>query len=181
MPRAGPMATALPAGYDGSPQSFGDLIVQLNGIVKISASFFFCSALTMSFPVFGAEGDIVLKTIADAPKGKDTSVDLGAPGPSAGDMFVFDEPLVDEHHRLIGNNGGFCITVRLNAFSQCQWTLQLRDGTITVGGQEAQSGPSTLPVVGTTGAYQAYAGTLLTQPLPDGTFSQVITLHRTGR
>jgi hypothetical protein len=155
--------------------------VHLKGVAKLSLPFFLCSALAVPFPASGAEGEIVLKTIAEAPKGKDASIDLGVQGPSQGDMFIFDEPLLDERHRLIGNNGGFCITVRPKAFSQCQWTLQLKDGTITVGGQEAQSGPSTLPVIGTTGAYESYIGTLLTQPLPDGTFSQVVNLHRIDR
>jgi hypothetical protein len=155
--------------------------VRLNDVAKLCVPFFICSALVTSFPAYGTDREIVLRTIADAPKGKNTSVDLGIQGTSEGDMFVFDQPLVDEQQRPIGNNSGFCITVRANAFSQCQWTLQLRDGTITVAGQETQSGPSTLPVIGTTGAYQIYGGTLITQPLPDGRFSQVINLHRIDR
>ncbi|MFC0690843.1 allene oxide cyclase barrel-like domain-containing protein [Paraburkholderia humisilvae] len=123
----------------------------------------------------------MLKTFADANAGTKTPVDLGAPGPSQGDMLVFDQPLLDVRHKVIGNNGGFCITVRPGVFSQCQWTLQLADGTITVGGQEAASGPSTLPVIGATGAYQQYGGVLVTQPMPDGTFSQIVTLRRIAR
>lgn len=160
---------------------YGELIVQLDGFAKLSVPFLVFSALAISFPVFGADREIVLKTIAEAPRGKDTPVDLGARGPSQGDIFVFDEPLLDERRKVIGNNGGFCITVRPNVFSQCQWTLQLGNGTITVGGQEAQSGPSTLAVIGTTGAYQDYDGVLVTQPLPDGTFSQNVTLRRIDR
>jgi len=136
------------------------------------------SALTISLPVFAADSEIVLKTIADANAGTKTPVDLGEHGPSQGDVFIFDQPLLNEQHKAIGNNGGFCITVRPGAYSQCQWTLQLRDGTITVAGQEAASGPSTLPVIGTTGAYQQYRGVLVTKPLPDGTYSQIITLRR---
>jgi hypothetical protein len=135
----------------------------------------------MSWPAFASNSAIVLKTIADANAGTKTPIDLGARGPSQGDLFVFDQPLLDEQHKVIGSNGGFCITVRAGVFSQCQWTLQLGDGTITVGGQEAASGPSTLPVIGTTGAYQQYNGVLVTQPLPDGTFSQIITLRRITR
>ena len=155
--------------------------MQLNSFAKLGARFVVCSALAISLPAVAAESAIVLKTIADANRGTKTPVDLGVHGPSQGDIFVFDQPLLDEHRKVIGNNGGFCITVRPGVFSQCQWTLQLDEGTITVGGQEAESGPSTLPVIGTTGAYQQYNGVLVTEPLPDGTFSQIVTLHRIAR
>jgi hypothetical protein len=155
--------------------------MQFNRLARAGAHFLVGSALAISLPAFATNSVIVLKTIADANAGTKTPVDLGAHGPSQGDIFVFDQPLLNEQHKAIGNNGGFCITVRPGAFSQCQWTLQLGDGTITVGGQEAASGPSTLPVIGTTGAYQQYNGVLVTKPLPDGTYSQVITLRRIGR
>jgi hypothetical protein len=155
--------------------------MRLDRLAKPGARFLVCSALAISLPAFAADNAIVLKTIADANAGTKTPVDLGARGPSQGDIFVFDQPLLDEQHKVIGNNGGFCITVRPGVFSQCQWTLQLADGTITVGGQEAASGSSTLPVIGTTGAYQQYTGVLVTTPLPDRTFSQIVTLHRIAR
>jgi hypothetical protein len=153
------------------------LIMQLR-LARVGVRFLVCSALAISVPAFAADSALVLRTIANANAGTKTPVDLGERGPSQGDIFVFDQPLLNEQHKAIGNNGGFCITVRPGVFSQCQWTLQLSDGTITVGGQEAESGPSTLPVIGTTGAYQHYDGVLVTEPLPDGTFSQIITLRR---
>jgi hypothetical protein len=155
--------------------------MQLNNLARAGVHFLVCAALGVSLPAFAAQSVIVLKTIADAKTGTKSNVDLGEHGPSQGDIFVFDQPLLDGQHKAIGNNAGFCITVRPGVFSQCQWTLQLDDGTITVGGQEAASGPSTLPVIGTTGAYQPYRGVLLTQPLPDGTFSQIVTLRRIGQ
>jgi hypothetical protein len=155
--------------------------MQFSRLARAGAHFLVGSALAISLPAFATNSVIVLKTIADANAGTKTPVDLGEHGPSQGDIFVFDQPLLNEQHKAIGNNGGFCVTVRPGAFSQCQWTLQLGDGTITVGGQEAASGPSTLPVIGTTGAYQQYNGVLVTKPLPDGTYSQVITLRRIGR
>jgi hypothetical protein len=160
---------------------YGELIVSLKHLASLGVGCLVCSASITSLPAVASDSEIVLKTIADANRGTKTPVDLGARGPSQGDIFVFDQPLLDEHHKVIGNNGGFCITVRPDVFSQCQWTLQFGDGTITVGGQEAASGPSTLPVTGTTGAYQQYDGVLVTEPLPDGTFSQVINLRRHTR
>jgi hypothetical protein len=36
-------------------------------------------------------------------------------------------------------------------------------------------------VIGTTGAYRQYDGVLLTEPLGDGTFSQMVTLRRIAK
>src|ERR1700754_3411819 len=138
-------------------------IMQLR-LTSVVVCFLACSTLTISLPVLASDSAIVLRTIADANVGTKTPVDLGEHGPSQGDIFVFDQPLLNEQHKAIGNNAGFCITVRPGVFSQCQWTLQLNDGTITIGGQEAETGPSTLPVIGTTGAYEQYRGVLLTTP-----------------
>ncbi|MFC0401388.1 allene oxide cyclase barrel-like domain-containing protein [Paraburkholderia rhizosphaerae] len=155
--------------------------MQLNRLARVGVRFLVASALTLTLPAFASDDVIVLTTIADANAGTKTPVDLGQHGPSQGDIFVFDQPLLNDQHKAIGNNGGFCITVRPGVFSQCQWTLQLGDGTITVGGQEAASGPSTLPVIGTPGAYQQYDGIIVTKPLPDRTFSQIVTLRRIAR
>jgi allene oxide cyclase-like protein len=155
--------------------------MQLNSLARAGVRFLVCSALGVSLPAFASQRVIVLKTIADANAGTKHNVDLGEHGPSQGDIFVFDQPLLNAQHKAIGNNSGFCITVRPGVFSQCQWTLQLDNGTITIGGQEAATGPSTLPVIGATGAYQQYHGVLVTQPLPDGTFSQIVTLRRTAQ
>jgi hypothetical protein len=119
-----------------------------------------------------------LKTIADARSGIATPVDLGAPGDSPGDMFVFDQPLLNEAKENIGSNSGYCIRTLPGQFSECQWTLTMADGTITVAGREAESGPSDIPVIGGTGTYVGVSGVLNTTPNGDRTFNQVLTLMK---
>jgi hypothetical protein len=125
-----------------------------------------------------AKDDTTLVTIADARSGIASPVDLGAPGDSPGDMFVFDQPLLNEARETIGSNSGYCVRTLPGQFSECQWTLTLADGTITVAGREAETGTSYVPIVGGTGAYERVRGVLATTPNGDRTFTQVLTLHR---
>ncbi len=115
-------------------------------------------------------------TIADARSGIANSVDLGAPGDSPGDMFVFDQPLLNEAKENIGSNSGFCVRTLPGQFNECQWTLTLADGTITVAGRESDTGTSMIPVVGGTGNYLGVKGVLATTPNGDRTFTQVLSL-----
>jgi hypothetical protein len=117
-------------------------------------------------------------TIADGNRGEKGGVDTGQPGPSQGDMFVFEQPLMDKDHNDIGSNNGYCITTRVGVHSQCQWTLTLVDGAIVVAGEEAERGSSVVAVIGTTGAYAGFTGELTTTPNGDGTFIQELRLHR---
>lgn len=124
------------------------------------------------------EEALTLTTIADARSGIASPVDLGAPGDSPGDMFVFDQPLLNANRENIGSNSGYCVRTLPGQFSECQWTLTMADGTITVAGREAENGPSDIPVVGGTGAYVGVTGVLNTTPNGDRTFTQVLTLMR---
>ncbi|PTL81885.1 hypothetical protein DAT35_22985 [Vitiosangium sp. GDMCC 1.1324] len=123
-----------------------------------------------------AEESWTLTTIADARSGIASPVDLGAPGDSPGDMFVFDQPLLDEAKQTIGSNSGYCVRTLPGQFSECQWTLTMADGTITVAGREAENGTSYIPVIGGTGTYLGVSGVLATTPNGDRTFTQVLTL-----
>ena len=96
-----------------------------------------------------------LTTIADARSGIASPVDLGAPGDSPGDMFVFDQPLLNEALQNIGSNSGYCVRTLPGQFNECQWTLTMTDGTITVAGWEADQGTSLIPVVGGHGRLRA--------------------------
>jgi hypothetical protein len=125
-----------------------------------------------------AKQDTTFTTIADARSGIASPVDLGAPGDSPGDMFVFDQPLLNEARQPIGTNSGYCIRTLPGKFSECQWTLTLANGTITVAGREAESGTSLIPIIGGTGAYLGARGVLATTPNEDRTFTQVLTLLR---
>ncbi|NMO18934.1 dirigent protein [Pyxidicoccus fallax] len=125
-----------------------------------------------------AKDDETLVTIADARSGIAQPVDLGAQGDSPGDLFVFDQPLLNEARENIGSNSGYCVRTLPGQFSECQWTLTLADGTITVAGREAETGTSYVPIVGGTGSYQGVRGVLATTPNGDRTFTQVLTIQR---
>lgn len=128
-----------------------------------------------------AEEAWTLNTIADARSGIATPVDLGPPGDSPGDMFVFDQSLLNEARENIGSNSGYCVRTLPGQFSECQWTLTMADGTITVAGREAETGTSLVPIIGGTGAYEGASGVLATTPNGDRTFTQVLTLLKPKR
>jgi len=140
-------------------------------------------AAPLTVPMLGcvdaqAQESWTLRTIADARSGIAQPVDLGQAGDSPGDMFVFDQPLLNEAGQNIGSNSGFCVRTLPGQFNECQWTLTMADGTITVAGREADSGTSYIPVVGGSGAYVGVRGVLATTPNGDRTFTQVLTLMK---
>ncbi|WP_031435068.1 dirigent protein [Methylomarinum vadi] len=116
-----------------------------------------------------------LETVADARNHPATVTDLGEPGDSLGDVLTFDQPLLDQQRRPIGNNSGICIRTRVNHSFQCQWTLTLKSGTIQVSGREFDQGRSELTIVGGTGRYIGITGHMESSNNGDGTFTQ--TLH----
>ena len=122
-----------------------------------------------------------LVTIADARSGIAQWVDLGAAGDSPGDIFVFDQPLLNSDREPIGKNSGFCIRTLPGKFSECQWTLTLADGTITVAGRESDSGASMIPVIGGSGKYLLVRGVMATTPNLDKTYTQILTLYCYGQ
>lgn len=115
-----------------------------------------------------------LETIADARIHSARFVDVGEPGDSVGDLFVFDQPLLDRDGKTIGNNSGFCIRTQVGHSSQCQWTLTLEDGSIQVAGRERDQGASMIAIIGGTGAYSGISGEMRSVNNDDGTFTQTL-------
>ena len=115
-----------------------------------------------------------LVTIADARVHKAVFVDIGESGDSPGDLFVFDQPLLDSDMNAIGNNSGICIRTLVGHSLQCQWTLTLEDGTIQVAGREFDKGTSSIAIVGGTGTYVDISGQMESTNNEDGTFTQVL-------
>jgi len=119
-------------------------------------------------------GSQTLVTIADARVHKAEFIDVGTSGDSLGDMFVFDQPLLDSEGNNIGINSGTCIRTLIGHSLQCQWTLSLETGTIQVAGREFDKGTSMIAIVGGTGAYTGISGQMASTNNDDGTFSQVL-------
>ena len=113
-----------------------------------------------------------LITIADARKKPAKYVDVGPKGDSVGDMYVFDQPLLNEKKVKIGNNSGYCIRTLVGHSHQCQWTLTMSNGTIQVAGREAEKGSSFIAIVGGTGDYVGVKGQMLSTNNNNGTFTQ---------
>jgi hypothetical protein len=94
-------------------------------------------------------------------------LDLGAPGPSLGDEFVFSETL-SRHGRDVGESGGVCTATHVTPpydvlTFHCVATLSLRRGQITLQGLieiqgEDDPGPFTVAITGGTGAFRGAGG-----------------------
>jgi hypothetical protein len=115
-----------------------------------------------------------LITIEDARIEPAKFIDTGKPGDSVGDILVFDQPLLDEQHKDIGNNSGSCIRTRVEHSFQCQWTLTLDNGSIQVAGREFDQGISAISIVGGTGSYSGISGDMKSVNNNDGTFTQTL-------
>ena len=115
-----------------------------------------------------------LVTIADARSHPAQLIDLGSTGDTVGDLLVFDQPLLDASMKTLGNNSGTCIRTRPAHSFQCQWTLSLPGGNITVAGREFDTGTSLLSIIGGTGEFTGITGEMESTNNNDGTFTQIL-------
>ncbi len=148
----------------------------------VADSFFFRQALTCFLTLTtglvtgcSPQKPQTLITIADARLHAARIIDIGEPSDSVGDIFVFDQPLLDERNNSIGNNSGTCIRTRVGHSSQCQWTLTFDNGTVQVAGREFDEGASDITIVGGTGAYSGITGEMKSVNNNDGTFTQTLS------
>jgi len=132
------------------------------------------AACALSIAACGPDQAQTLVTIADARVDKARFIDSGEPGDSVGDRLAFDQPLLDEDLKIIGNNSGTCIRTRVAHSFQCQWTLTLEHGSIQVAGREFDKGVSKISIVGGTGKYAGIAGQMESVNNNDGTFTQTL-------
>ena len=92
--------------------------------------------------------------------GQDTFLDLGSPGPSQGDVFIFHDLVFTPDGRTqVGHNGGSCVFFDVaKSEENCTLTYSLPDGEITV--QFLNSPPPAKPfaVTGGTGIYRNVRG-----------------------
>jgi hypothetical protein len=104
-------------------------------------------------------------------------LDLGAPGFSLGDQFVFTEDLSETRGGPpVGTDGGFCTVVRIDEHSgattvECVVTAELHGGQIAVQGLVtfAEDAPGTfvLAITGGTGAYKNARGQVTVEEIGD--------------
>jgi hypothetical protein len=103
-------------------------------------------------------------------------LDLGMPGPSLGDEFVFSETLSRRGHD-VGTAGGVCTATEVTppydvTTFHCVATLDLERGQITLQGlvefqSEGIMEPFTVAITGGTGAYFGAGGEARIRPVSD--------------
>jgi hypothetical protein len=126
-----------------------------------------------------------------APAATVHDIDLGAPGKTPGDLYVFAGPLTDSHGHAIGRIRGDQTSIAIDDGAetvQLNATYQFRDGQVVVGGlSQYPLDPSNNPiagrtfvrsVLGGTGRYEGAHGTMTTVRRSDGTFQQTLRFVR---
>jgi allene oxide cyclase len=118
------------------------------------------AAVLLTVPAFAAEQ---IKVV-ERPVGE-TTVDLGAKGDSIGDMLVFANGIFDAGNKTqIGSDQGYCVRIIVGKSWECNWTMMLKGGQITVEGPFMDEGDSLLTITGGTGKYAGAKGSMKLHP-----------------
>jgi hypothetical protein len=84
--------------------------------------------------------------------------DLGAPGPSAADLIVFNDKLLEQGHQ-VGHEVGNCVVVDSSGLANCTAVLTLDGrGSITYALENAPPPRKTLVITGGSGSYRSAGG-----------------------
>ncbi len=127
-----------------------------------------------------AETQITITVVEHATT--DAVTDLGAEGDSVGDILTFANEVYDEANAVqSGVDNGYCVRTVVGSTWECNWTIQLESGSITVEGPFYDIMDSTLAITGGTGAFADARGQMmLVANNPDGT-EYTFTYMVTGR
>ena len=107
------------------------------------------AATLLTLPAFAAEQ---IKVV-ERPIGE-TTVDLGPKGDSIGDLLVFANGVFDSANKTqLGTDQGYCVRTIVGKSWECNWTLMLKAGQITVEGPYSDTSNTTLAITGGTGLY----------------------------
>ena len=118
------------------------------------------TATLLTFPALAAEQIIVV----ERPVGE-TTVDLPPKGDSVGDMLVFANGVFDSANKTqIGSDQGYCVRIIVGKSWECNWTMMLKGGQITVEGPFMDEGDSLLTITGGTGKYAGAKGSMKLHP-----------------
>ena len=105
------------------------------------------AAALLALPAFAAEQ---IKVV-ERPIGE-TTVDLPPKGDSIGDLLVFANGVFDAANKTqVGTDQGYCVRTIVGKSWECNWTLTLKAGQITVEGPFMDEGDSLFAVTGGTG------------------------------
>jgi hypothetical protein len=99
-------------------------------------------------------------------QGKTTVVDNAPKGKtlSAGDVFVFTNPVFTRHGGRVGNDDGTCTVIRAKPFvAQCTATLQIPGGQLMLQNLDTGEPNHSVAVIGGTDAFSGASGLLATR------------------
>jgi allene oxide cyclase-like protein len=100
----------------------------------------------------------------------DATTDTGAPNDSAGDVLTFANDVFDAADaNKVGTDNGYCIRTVAGTAYECNFTVFLPKGQITVEGPFYDAKDSTLAITGGTGRYRHVRGTMDLQSREGGT------------
>ena len=118
------------------------------------------AAALLALPAFAAEQ---IKVV-ELPIGE-TTVDLPPKGDSIGDLLVFANGVFDAANKTqVGTDQGYCVRTIVGKSWECNWTLTLKAGQITVEGPFMDEGDSLFAVTGGTGKYAGAKGSMKLHP-----------------
>jgi allene oxide cyclase len=124
-------------------------------VLALLISFGILSAVIMS--TRAKDGDVMITVVERATT--DVVTDTGEEGDSVGDVLTFANDVYDvDNAKKVGTDNGYCLRTVVGAAWECNWTLMLEDGLITVEGPFKDSGDSILVITGGTGKYVGAEG-----------------------
>lgn len=89
----------------------------------------------------------------------DVITDTGPAGDSVGDLLTFANQVYDAtNSEPIGTDNGYCLRTVVASAWECNWTLTLEEGQITVAGPFFDAADSVLAITGGTGGYRNARG-----------------------
>jgi hypothetical protein len=89
----------------------------------------------------------------------DKTTHLGPKSDNLGDVLTFSKEIFDASNKQhAGTDQGYCLRVAVGKAFECNWTLKLPDGQITVEGPFYDASDSVLAITGGTGAYAGAGG-----------------------
>jgi hypothetical protein len=158
----------------------------MRGLIGVAA-LTVAMAVTLTTGVASANGggDRTRKVSVWTETVQDNFLDLGDPGVTLGDRFIFsDDVSRTRGGDVIGSTGGECTVVRVDeefydSTVQCLVTVWLRGGQITVQGLLSESDErATLAVTGGTGRYKGASGQVKVRFFSDTEAKLVFQLKR---
>lgn len=89
----------------------------------------------------------------------DVITDTGPTGDSVGDLLTFANQVYDATNgEPLGTDNGYCLRTVVASAWECNWTLSLEEGQITVEGPFFDAADSVLAITGGTGTYRNVRG-----------------------